>query len=67
MAVLVVVVLSGCGTVNGVGRDLENGGRWLREVTQKNVDKTELQRIRSGIDEQNRIVERGNALLSARQ
>ena len=62
---IVCILQSGCGTVNGIGADAENAGRWLREVTQKGVDNMELRKIRSAIDNQNRIINRGTALANA--
>ena len=69
LTVLMLLALSlgatGCGTINGFASDVENGARWMREVTQKNVDNTELRRIRSSIDTQSRIIKRGDQLTKA--
>ena len=71
--VVVVLLLAGCSrnsipfsvTLNGLGRDTENVGRWVREVTQPSVDKSELKQISSAIDSQNRIMLRGQEIQTA--
>ena len=65
LGLLLLFLVPGCGTINGLGSDTENVGRWIREVSQKSVDNMELRRIRSGIDTQNRIINRGTSLADA--
>ena len=65
LMLLVVIIASGCGMINGFCADVENASRWGRERSQKSVDNMELRRIRAGIDAQNRIVVRGRELAGA--
>ena len=60
--ILGAVVLQGCGTVNGFGRDTENVGQWMQKSSQKHVDNMELKRWRSAVEEQNRLHKRSQQL-----
>ena len=61
-----ILLSSGCsGTSNGFFADLEDVGRWGREVTQKSVDNMELRKIRSAIATQNRLMSRGDQMADA--
>ncbi len=65
LLLVVLLGVAGCGMVNGFGSDIENAGRWLREGSQKQVDKTELKRIRSAMETQNRLINRGSGVADA--
>ena len=68
IVLLIAIILlptAGCGTINGLGTDTENIGRWTREATQPGVDNMELTRIESAINNQNRLMHRGQQMESA--
>lgn len=64
VAIWLLWACTGCGTINGAASDGENACRWVREKSQPAVDNMELVRIRSALDTQNRIMERGNDMVS---
>ena len=65
VTIVLLACLSGCATMNGVGADTENVGRWLKKATQPERDKLEMRAISAAIADQNRIMNRGNKLASS--
>lgn len=51
VAALLAVAVIGCGTFNGLGRDVEGLGKGLREVTQPAVDGQTEDRLSSAYGE----------------
>ena len=64
---IALMMAQGCGTVNGIGADTENVGRFIRERTQPAVDGMEMTRFESAIRGQNRLIKRGMAMEKALQ
>ena len=60
--VIAALLLSGCGTMNGAGADVENIGRFVRESTQKGVDNMEYRRLRAAEETRIRLMSRGQQI-----
>lgn len=66
LAAAMLIVMSGCSTTNGVGRDLRSIGEAVAGLSQKLADKQADASIDHNIREENRILRRGNAMAAVR-
>lgn len=62
LVIALMLLLNGCGTINGSGADVENIGRFVREFTQNSVDNMELRRLRAAEDTRIRLMRRGQQI-----